>query len=99
MSDHAKFDFSTVFTPGTPHPDDNPHALLDPADVPVYSQKQLDAALAEARNEGAVVASDEASQNADAVANQILASIEQHFARLGTFQDSVLVCEPVVRKN
>jgi flagellar assembly protein FliH len=90
MSDHAKFDFSTVFTPGTPHPDDNPHALLDPADVPVYSQKQLDAALAEARNEGAVVASDEASQNADAVANQILASIEQHFARLGTFQDSVV---------
>jgi flagellar assembly protein FliH len=90
MSDHAKFDFSTVFTPGTPHPDDDPHALMDPADIPVYSQNQFDTALAEARSEGAVVASDEASQNADAVANQILAAIEQQFTRLGTFQDSVV---------
>ncbi|MBT3703760.1 MAG: hypothetical protein HOE62_20095 [Alphaproteobacteria bacterium] len=90
MSDHAKFDFSTVFTPGSPHPDDDPLALMDPADIPVYSQNQFNAALAEARNEGAVVASDEASQNADSVANQILATIEQQFDRLGTFQDSVV---------
>ena len=88
MSDHAKFDFDNEFTPGAPHPDDDPHAFTDPADIPAYSQNQLDAALAASRNEGAVEASDEATRNADAVANQTLAAIEVQFARLGTFQDS-----------
>jgi len=90
MSEHSKFNFETVFTPGAPHPDDDPHALMDPADVPVYSQNQVDAALAEARNESATAASDEASHNSDAVANQILAQIQDQFTRLGTFQDSVV---------
>ena len=90
MSDHTKFDFATVFTPGAPHPDDDPHALVDPADVPVYSQNQMDAALAEARNEGSSTATEAAAQNADAVANQVLAQINEQFGRLGTFQDSIV---------
>jgi flagellar assembly protein FliH len=90
MSDHTKFDFANVFTPGAPHPDDDPNALMDPADVPVYSQNQLDAALADAKNDGMTTATEAAHENADAVANQVLAQIQEHFTRLGTFQDSVV---------
>ena len=90
MSDPTKFNFSTVFEPGAAHPDDDPYAMTDPADIPVYSQNQLDAALAEARNESAGSAIEAAAQNADAVANQTLAAIQLQFTRLGTFQDSVV---------
>jgi flagellar assembly protein FliH len=90
MADHSRFEFANVFTPGAPHPDDDPLAMMDPADIPVYSQNQLDAALTEARNEGGAAATDEAAHNADAQANQILASIQAEFTRLGSFQDSVV---------
>jgi flagellar assembly protein FliH len=90
MSDHSKFNFAEVFTPGAPHPDDDPHAMMDPADIPVYSQNQLDTALAEARDQGATTASEAAAENSDAVANLILQRIQEEFSRLGTFQDSVV---------
>jgi len=90
MSDHAKFIFDKVFVPGEPHPDDRAASLVDPADVPVYSQNQLDEMLLSARNEGAADAIALAKEDTSAFAAQTLEYIAQEMTRLGTFQDSVV---------
>lgn len=90
MSEHAKFKFDNVFTPGEPHPDDITASMIDPADVPAYSQNQMDEIVAEARQEASAEALSTASDDANAAAAKTLISIEQEIQRLGQFHDSIV---------
>jgi len=90
MSDHSKFFFEKEFVPGEPHPDDVAASMVDPADVPAYSQRQIDTMLADARNEGAVEAMTAAKEDTGAFTAQTMEYIAQEMDRLGTFQDSIV---------
>jgi hypothetical protein len=90
MSDHSRFFFEKEFVPGEPHPDDVAASMVDPADVPVYSQRQVDTMLADARNEGSVEAMTAAKEDTGAFAAQTMEYIAQQMDRLGTFQDSIV---------
>jgi len=90
MSDHSKFYFEREFVPGEPHPDDVAASMVDPADVPVYSQRQIDTMLADARNEGAVEAMTAAKEDTGAFTAQTMEYIAQEMDRLGNFQDSIV---------
>ncbi len=65
-------------------------ALMDPADVPAYSQNQVDAMMLEARNEGAAEALAAAEQDTSAAAAKTLESIAEQITKLGTFHDSIV---------
>ncbi len=90
MSDSSKYIFDKVFVPGEPHPDDVAASMIEPGDVPAYSQNQVDEMLAAARNEGVTEAIASAKHDTSAYTAQTLEYITQEMTRLGTFQDSVV---------